>query len=77
MGRRPFSRDQFGQLAERLAKIEGRFLLSINDVPEIRRLFRGFAIEPIRTTYTLGGMQAGRTREARELLISGRPKRLR
>jgi DNA adenine methylase len=74
-GKGTFGRDQFGQLADRLALIEGRFLLSINDVPEVRRIFRRFRLEAVRTTYTVGGGHRVQPREARELLISGPSKR--
>ena len=73
-GRGQFPREQFELLADRLRRIEGRFLVSLNDVPEVRRLFRGCQIEPVRTTYTLaGGSRAAR--QARELLISGPARR--
>jgi len=66
-GKGIFGRDDFARIAERLAAIEGRFLLSINDVPEIRELFAGFEIEAVAVTYTAGrdkGKRAG------ELIIS-------
>lgn len=31
-------------MAERLARLKGRFILSINDVPEIRKAFADFAV---------------------------------
>lgn len=65
-----FGRDDFARLADRLAGLQGRFLMSINDRPEVRATFAGFAQEPVRTTYSLG--QADRTTGAAgELLISG------
>lgn len=69
-GRGQFPREQFELLADRLRRVRGRFLISLNDVPEVRRLFKGCRIEPVRTTYTLasGAKAAG---QARELLISG------
>lgn len=69
-GKGRFPRDQFEQLADRLRRIEGRFLVSLNDVPEVRRLFRGCRIEPVRTTYTLAKNQS-ESGAAKELLISG------
>ena len=62
-----FFRDQFALLAERLGSIKGRFILSINDLPAIRDLFKGFAMEELELTYTVGG---GAGRPARELIIS-------
>ena len=73
-GKGRFAPDQFAQLAEQMPRIKGRFIVSINDVPEIRRMFRGSRIESVRTTYTIsgGGRGAG---QAKELLISGPVKR--
>jgi DNA adenine methylase len=65
-----FDRGQFEQLADRLRRIKGRYLLSINDVPEIRRLFKGQRIDPVRTTYTLASNASG-SGKATELLIGG------
>jgi DNA adenine methylase len=69
-GKDAFGREQFAQLADRLRRIKGRCLLSLNDVPEVRRLFREFTLEPVTTTYTLAGNH-GANVGARELLISG------
>ncbi|SDG01710.1 DNA adenine methylase, partial [Rhodobacter capsulatus] len=49
--------------------LKGRFLLSINDVPEIREIFSWAEIEPVRTTYSIAGK--GQSIPAAELLIRG------
>lgn len=67
-GRDLFGRDQFTLLADRLASIKGSFILSINDVPEIREIFGRFAMEEVQLQYTISG---GNGRPARELIISG------
>jgi DNA adenine methylase len=67
-GRAMFGREDFARLAAQLAALQGRFLMSINDVPEVREIFAWARVEPVSTTYTVG---AG-ARAARELLISGR-----
>jgi DNA adenine methylase len=64
-----FDRSQFEQLAESLRRREGRFILSINDHPEVRRIFDGFTMEAVQTTYSVGGR--GKFKEAGELIISG------
>jgi len=70
-GRQMFARTDFQRLSESLRGIEGRFLMSINDVPEIRDLFAWAAIEEVTTTYTIAGK--GKARDPRaELLISPR-----
>lgn len=56
-------------MAERLKRLQGRFILSINDVPEIRETFAGFAFHQAELTYSVGG---GRGTAARELIITDR-----
>ena len=63
-----FSRADFARLAERLSSIEGRFILSINDVPEMREVFCRFVVQPVKTTYTVA---AGPAAEFGELLVMG------
>lgn len=66
-GKGVFSKADFTLLKGLLEGIQGRFILSINDVPEIRELFAGFTIEEVALNYRVGG---GVT-PARELIISG------
>ncbi len=66
-GKGLFGREMFAQMAERLAQLKGRFILSINDVPEIRALFAGCQIQPVDLAYSI---TRGRATEARELIIS-------
>lgn len=62
-----FSRADFGELAKLLKGIKGRFILSINDVPEIRQIFKSFYIKEVQTMY-ITGTQSGKA--AAELLVS-------
>lgn len=68
-GRDLFSRDQFEVIAERLARIQGRFVLSINDVPRTRSIFARFEISSVETTYSISG--GGQTEKAAELIVIG------
>lgn len=63
-----FSRAEFAKMAEQLAGIKGKFLLSINDTPEIRETFARFHFLDIQTLYTIGG--ADKAKVAPELLIA-------
>ena len=63
-----FSKADFEALAAVLRCLQGRFIFSINDVPEIRDLFAGFQIEPVELLYSVGG---GKGTPAKELIISG------
>ncbi|WP_339696161.1 DNA adenine methylase [Celeribacter baekdonensis] len=53
-GKAMFGRDDFEKLADQLKQIQGRFIMSINDVPEIRVIFSGFYVTEVRTIYTVG-----------------------
>lgn len=44
--------DDFRTLAERLGAIKGSFVLSLNDVPEVRTIFGAFRIRSIEMPYT-------------------------
>jgi DNA adenine methylase len=49
-----FARDDFAAIAAQLAAIKGSFLLTINDRPEVREIFSGFAMRAVATTYSIG-----------------------
>ncbi|MDG2513188.1 DNA adenine methylase [Sphingobium yanoikuyae] len=65
-----FSRDDFAQLADQLAGISGKFLLSINATPGARSTFDRFHVSEVPTTYTVG---AGKPKEVNELIVSNFP----
>lgn len=67
-GKELFSRDQYEVMAERLGTIKGRFILSINDVTDVRAIFSAFDIESVDLTYTASG---GKGKPVKELIISG------
>ncbi len=65
--RHNFTNDDFRELARRLAAVKGKFVLSVNDVPELRELFRAHVIREIEFPYT--ALRQGGKR-FRELLIT-------
>lgn len=69
-GKAMFARADFERLAEQLAGIRGRFLMSINDVPEVREVFGRFEMEEVEVSYTVG-KQTGSRGKRGELLVSG------
>ncbi|WFU44516.1 hypothetical protein QA640_19955 [Bradyrhizobium sp. CB82] len=58
----------FRTLADRLKLIQGKFILSVNDVPETRAMFGSFRVESLSTRYTASG---GKWLDVAELLVSG------
>lgn len=69
-GKGVFSRADFAALADLLRTLKGRFLLSINDTPEIRAAFDGFHIEEVRIAYTAAKEAA---KPAQELIVADAP----
>jgi DNA adenine methylase len=67
-----FARADFERLADALGRLRGRFLLSLNDVPEVRAVFSRFEIEAVDTTYSIAGAAGSGRGKVGELLISGR-----
>lgn len=65
----PFTRDQFEELARALIGIKGRFVLSLNDRPEVRETFGRFDIEAVDVGYSISRSAVGRGRRG-EVLIS-------
>lgn len=66
-GKDVFSPADFEVLSSLLEGLQGRFILSINDTPEIREIFGRFAIEEVTLNYRL----SGKVTPARELIVSG------
>ena len=63
---------RYQELAKLLAGIEGRFILSLNDCPEIRATFKPFSVKAVKTKYSSdnGRKQAQlRSKDAKEVLI--------
>lgn len=53
-------------MAERLAGIKGRFILSLNDRPEVRENFSAFRFVDVKFDYTIG---SGEQKAAGEVII--------
>ncbi len=66
-GKGIFARADFAAMAEQLRGLKGRFILSLNDLPEVRETFAGFEFEEVTTRYVANGKNS---RLAAELLIS-------
>ncbi len=68
-GKGMFEKADFERLAEQLGRISGRFILSINDTAETRRIFKGFHARQVNVTYST---KEGPHHRAKELIVSGR-----
>ena len=68
-GKGLFAREDFARLAKVLRGLKGRFILSLNDRPEVRSLFAGFEIEEVTTRYSANWSAA--KRQVGEMLIGG------
>lgn len=62
----PFGFEQYEEMAELIGRIKGKAIISLNDHPDIRRVFGRYHIESTDITYTVGG---GKGQQAREVLI--------
>ncbi len=52
-GKGLFQHSDFEVLRELLSGIKGKFILSLNDLPEVRRIFNDFNIKPVTVHYSV------------------------
>ena len=57
----PFSFEEYTHLAEVMASLKGKAVLSINDHPDMRKVFSQFAFDRVKIDYTIGGAQQPKT----------------
>lgn len=68
-----FSEADFLRLRDTLKKISGRFVLSLNDCAPVRKMYTGFRMVKVLTTYSSGNSRVKATTRSiprAELLIS-------
>jgi hypothetical protein len=61
------------RMAQVLASIKGKFLLTINDHPEIRKLYKKFARKKIAVKYSIARDKSLKARDRTELIIANYP----
>lgn len=66
-GKNLFTKDDFTLLRDTLAACQGKWLVSINNVPQIRELFKDFEIKEVKTSYSIGSRA---NKPVTELLIA-------
>lgn len=58
-GRALFSRDRFAEMAAVLSAIDGKAIVSLNDVPEVRETFARFRMEAVELSYAISQASGG------------------
>ncbi len=66
-GKAMFGRDEFEHLSVCLKQLKGKFILTLNDVPEVRHIFAWANTKPVSLNYFTGGKPTN----AREVIITG------
>ena len=64
-----FERKDFEELKEALSKIKGKFILSLNDLKEVRKIFKGFKFVTLNTKYSICQGEKARSSTRKEVLI--------
>lgn len=65
----PFCHGDYERLKRTLDQVKGKFILSLNDHPEVRRIFKGFKFQKVTLKYSVGASAASRGKERDEVLI--------
>lgn len=63
-----FGLEQYPRMAELAKTIQGRMIISVNDIPEMRQAFDGLSIDRVDINYTVGGVGRSKDRKG-ELII--------
>jgi DNA adenine methylase len=66
-GKEVFSRTEYGEMAEVLGHIKGRFILSLNAVDGVVQTFSKFSIEEVDCSYSIAG--GGHSKAVKEVII--------
>ncbi|MET3132219.1 DNA adenine methylase [Oxalobacteraceae bacterium GrIS 1.11] len=62
-----FGIEQYEKMADLMGRLKGKAILSLNDHPDIRRVFAGFQMDEIGIKHSVGG--GSKTVERQELII--------
>ena len=62
-----FDFEQYELLASKMRSMKGKAILTINDHPDMRKVFGEFKIETVKIKYTVGGNNRGK--EAQEMIV--------
>jgi DNA adenine methylase len=62
----PFELEQYERIADAMRTMKGSAVLTINDHPTMRKIFKGFTLQTVEINYTIRGGDKGKNR--RELI---------
>ena len=65
----PFGEQDFIELRDTLAAIKGRFMVSLNDHPAVRELFKDYKFKRLTLKYSTGRSASSRAKQRFEVLI--------
>ncbi|HAG52636.1 MAG TPA: DNA methyltransferase [Alphaproteobacteria bacterium] len=69
-GKELFRREDFERIRSTLDSIQGKFILSLNDLPPVREIFKGYYIKEVELLYTVA---KNGNKKAKEVIISNYP----
>lgn len=69
-GRGTFEREDFARLESLLKQLRGRFIMTVNDRPELREMFSWADIDAVELSYSAAG--GDKMKAAREIIISSK-----
>ncbi|MCB1938615.1 MAG: DNA adenine methylase [Rhodocyclaceae bacterium] len=64
----PFGIEQYESIAQIAGQCAGKVIITVNDHPDMRRIFAALRIQTADITYTVGGQ--GKNKAARELIVT-------
>lgn len=62
----PFGFEEYERMADLARRVRGKVIISVNDIPAMRRVFVGLSVRPVDVRYTLG---CNRGSSSTELII--------
>lgn len=66
----PFPLTEYERMAVKMRTCKGKVMVSINDHPDIRRVFDGFAMLGLSIKYSINNATVGSPSTSRELVIT-------
>ncbi len=64
-----FPFDNYERMADFMRRCKGKVMVSINDHPDIRRVFEGFHFETVDIRYSTANQRQGKAEVSSELVI--------